>query len=110
MIIAFVGYLLLAVHAGLTGVITITYARMFRVAKGGRRLLPVHVILVAVGTLLLSGTAVARQITYGPVWWVVPTYGSIGMITLALALVWHWQRQRPVLVVPPAGPPVEPSS
>lgn len=92
--IAVCGYVLIAAEAALVGVIVVYYGRALRAAPNVRRLLPIHVILVGVGTLLVSGIAVARMVQYPHgFWWDAGTILGVGMIVAALGLVLRWQRE-----------------
>lgn len=100
-----VGYVLFTAEVLLIGAIGVTYVRAWRVNPRHRRLLPAHVVLVAAGTLWLSGTATARMISFQhSVLWNVNTVGPVAMIVAALVLVLRWQHRKARPELPTEGP------
>ncbi len=92
--INFFGYTLITIQAIFIGLIIVRYARAVQRTPMTRRLLPLHVILVGLGTFLLSAVSVARAIQFPFLVWGVASLISIAMIDVALYLIWTWQRQQ----------------
>ena len=70
-----------------------TYWQARKAWPQGRRLLPFHVLAVSAGTLILSGTATTRQLTFPRVDYGVATIAGMGLIATAMVLLDRWQRR-----------------
>lgn len=88
-----IGYLLIIAEGLLTGSIVVRYTWALKASPRAVRLLPIHVLLIAAGTLLLSGVGVARMVQYPRTVWSIFTLIPIGMIVAALFLVRRWQHR-----------------
>lgn len=87
LVIQLTAYGLLSILSLLCGVVAVAYFRALKSWPKARRLMPTHVILVTVGTLMLATIATTRTAAHPRPLWAVATFIAMGILNYSLWLV-----------------------